>query len=77
MSWALSAIAVYGVLAVFASGTLGDRTTMGSLKTSHRASTLDHVSGGRHRNSRREDVGDAHEVIRKDECMPYNDECAR
>ena len=70
MLWALSAIAVF---TVFASGTLGDRTM-----TSHRASTLDHVSGGRHRSSRREDVGGAHdsEVIRKDEntCMPHNEE---
>ena len=78
MSWALSAIAVYGVLAVFASGTLGDGT-LGSLKTNHRASTLDHVSGRRHRNSRREDIGGAHEVIRKDEntCTPDNDEYDR
>ena len=66
-------VVMCGTLAVFAAGTLGDKT-FGFPKASHRMSMIDHVTEGR--NNRREDTGGAGEVTRKDEntCTPNSDE---
>ena len=65
MSWVLSAIVVCGTLAVFAAGTLGDKTF-----------GFPYLVGGRHRNYRRDDTGSGHNDTLNDEetCTPGGEE---
>ena len=63
MSWVLSAIVVCGTLAVFAAGTLSDKTF-----------GFPYLVGGRHGTYRREDAGSGHNDALNDTCTPGGEE---